>query len=561
MGAVLITALLVPLLGAVATLLVPSGAPRPSRPRRAATKNPETTRGKRRARRHQGGDKTVDDGTVSEGIIPGPLSAPASLPATETVTDTETYTETDTEVERDTPARAESDPDALEAAGRVRRTIVRVTALVSAALWVAVAVGGPTTAGPWTAEGVVAPAAAGAALMLAGAGGPPRRLAAAGSSLALSLAAAGLALATSDEGAALAVSALAAAVVVLALSARRPEDGGLGPAALALGGTAALAGGLLGLEVATGSVDLPARASLAPGTGLLLVAGSVAVALSAALRPRRALGLLLPVALGLGIPPASELGAIGDVVATVVFLAAAAVAGWWALAPRSPRGDPRPLVAILALVAIGVAASSTTGVPGDAAALAGLNASLPAAWLLASAAVVTAVVLAPIAALSAVPGFAAFLVIVGADPQPPQVALAALGVGGAIALAAALCRPSADDGDVVVEAPSPVGPLFAAIPALAAGAFLLVAPQRWSWVGAVDLQGWTDTGALVLAGGLVSVLLAGSTGRLSIPKVPLLVGTDPMPTQETNPISARIAMGAGLVLIVLVLALLASSGT
>ena len=227
-----------------------------------------------------------------------------------------------------------------------------------------------------------------------------------------------LALAPRDEGATLVALSLATAAGLGALAARRPEDGGLGPATAALAGITAVAAGLLRLDASTGGVDLPVSGSLAADAGVLLVGGTVTVAVAAALRPRHALGILLPVALALGVPVATLLGDAGDGVAVVLLVGAATVAGVWALLPRSPRNDPRPLVIALTLAAFGSAAVSASGIPGDAGTLVGLDAGLPAAWLLASAAVVSAVSLVPVAALAAVPGAAALTVVLVADPTP-----------------------------------------------------------------------------------------------------------------------------------------------
>ncbi|MGI8758649.1 MAG: hypothetical protein ACR2K0_05025, partial [Acidimicrobiales bacterium] len=397
-GAVLVAALVAPLLGALAALLVPSTQAKQPRPvgRRARKK------------------------ALAAGAAAGDESAQGK-PATAAVTGTE------------------PDPDAVERAGNTSRTLVRVAALVSATLWVTISLRGPSTAGPVRASGAVAPAAAGAALLLAAASRPARRLPAAGAGLALALATAGLALSQGDGGPGLAVAGLAVAAGLAALTGRRGDHGSLAPVALALAGTAALAGGLIRLAADRGEFNLPAGASLSLDAGVLLVGGSAAVAMAAALRPRSVTGMLLPFALVLGVPAATLLGAAGDGLGLILSLLATAAGAAWALSPRSPRGDLRPLVAALALAALAAAAVPTSGVPGSRVALTGLQAAgLPAAWLLAAAAVITAVTLVPAAALSAAPGAAALVVVLVAEPDPIRLMLVVLigatTVAGAVAV-------------------------------------------------------------------------------------------------------------------------------
>lgn len=503
---VLIAALVVPLVGAVAALLVPSGRTRRARPSR------------RRGRKQEPTAEITADGSDNDTVA--------------------------------------------DRAGLTSRTIVRVAALAAAALWVGVAVLGPSSAGPVRAIGPIAPAAAGAALVLAAVGRPTRRLPAAAAAAALTLASGGLALGARDGGAGLAVTALAAAAVVLALANRGGSDGNLAPSALALAGTAALAGGLVRIAADSGELNLPTDGSMPLDAGLLLVGGSAMVAAAASLRPRRAVGLLLPIALAVGVPAAAVLGGEGEAVAVVLMLLATASAVYWALIPRAPRHDVRPLVGSLALVSLAAAAVPTTGLPGSGSTVAGVQAAgLPAAWLLAAAAVITAVALVPVAALSAVPGAAALVVVLIADPGPVHQALVALAVAATVAGAVAVHRPlpAATEHEDDSQAATLLGPLLAAVPALGAGLWLVIAPDSWSWVGEVNLFGWTDTVAVGAAGGLVFAVAGVATGRVAMPVLPRLVGPDPVPVTDDPPRHARLALAAGLALGMVLIALLASS--
>ncbi len=520
-SAVLVAALVAPLLGALAALLVPSG--------QAKQPRPEGRRARKKA--------------LAAGAAAGEESAQGE-PATAAVTGTE------------------PDPDAVERAGNTSRTLVRVAALVSAALWVTISLLGPSTAGPLRASGAIAPAAAGAALLLAAASRPARRLPAAGAGLALALAAGGLALGQGEGRPGLAVAGLAAAAGLAALNGRRGDDGSLTPAALALAGTAALAGGLIRVAASSGAFNLPANASLSLDAGVLLVGGSAAVAVAGALRPRSTTGLLLPFALVLGVPAAALIGPEGDGVALILMLLAAAACAAWALSPRSPRGDLRPLVATLALASLAAAAVPTSGVPGSTIPVADLQAAgLPAAWLLAAAAVITAVTLVPLASLGAVPGAAALVVVLVADPEPNRLVLVTLivaaTVGGAVALRRA--APLEDHAHPSGAVAATFDPFLASIPALAIGLWLLLAPGSWSWVGAVGLDGWTDTVALAGAGGLIAVVASGASGRVAPPRLPRVTAPDPVRAVDDAPAGARLTLAAGVGLGLALIALLASS--
>ncbi len=446
-----------------------------------------------------------------------------------------------------------------------RRTVVRVASLTSAGLWIALSLLGEVAAGPARAVGAVAPAAAGAALLLAASGGPARRFPAAASVLALGLASAGLALGVGDDGAAWVVAGLTGACVLIALAGRAGGDVPPGSAALALAGAATVTAGLARVVATTGALELPVDGLLALDAGLLLVGGSAVVAVAGALRPRRSAALLLPVALAIGVPSATTLGAAGDAVAlALVLLALAATVGWAATSAQFP--DARLLSAALALVALAAAAVPTSGIPGTATAVEGAAAAagVPAAWLLATAAVVTAVSLVPLAGLCAIPGVAALTVVLVADPEPARLALAGLALATVVAAVAAVgqqVRGGVDDrprdGASAGSQPA-LGPLLAAVPALALGAWVLVVPTSWTWVGPVLLEGWSYSVALGAAGGLITVVAAAAAGRLALPRPPLIVAPDPVSGPHPGGSGWLVAV-AGVAVGLALLALLASA--
>ena len=425
----------------------------------------------------------------------------------------------------------------MEQAAALARVTVRVAALVAAGLWVGVTLVGHVVAGPFTAAGPVGPAGVGAALVLASVRHPVRRRSAVAGGVALTLLTGGLALVAGSGSLVLAGAVLAAGAAVIAVTSR---GDGQGPAGvLALAGMAVVAGGLLRLAASqpesalltapgTGGVLLPAEL---PGqaTAALLAAGAVVAAAAAALRARTVAALLLPIGLAVGIPALAALGPEGDAVAFVLGLTAVAAAGAWAA--RLADGLA-PLVVALALLAL-AAAAADTAVP------AGLpSGGLPAAWLLAASAVVTAVALTPLAALSAVPGAAALTATLVADPQAVRLTLVALVVVTASLTAVALARWRNDVWERAgagSAADHDAGPLLAGLPAAAVGAWLVVAPGTWAWAGAPALDGWSEGLAVALAGGLVAAVAAAAAGRVAIPSMPRLVGPDPELAEPVAP--------------------------
>jgi hypothetical protein len=319
------------------------------------------------------------------------------------------------------------------------------------------------------------PVAVGTALVLASIRWPRRWLPRLLAAVAGAVAVVGVARANgtgdlSDVGVAIAI-----ATVVAALASRLERDGGVGPAALAVGGAAAAAAGLARLETATGGFRLPDGRQLEPQPGWLLVLAATAIVVAAARRPRRAAAVLLPVGLWLGLATGGTLEHGGDAIALVLALGGA-------LAPH--------VHGAIALWALAAAATPVAGAG--------------AAGLLAAAAVIAAVWLHPRAALAAAPGAAALAAALVDDPTPARLALAAL----AVVTVARLWRTDLDDVDLVPGRASPVTAIVAAL-----AAWLLLAPETWTWTGDARLTGW-GTGVLLAAlaaavGGYVALSVRG----------------------------------------------------
>ncbi len=511
----LVAALLVPVVGALVAFLVPSGRSR--RPLRRFGRSDESS------------DDLADEAEPEITLI---VADPDSVP----------------------------EPAAVARAGATSRTAVRIAALAAAGLWTAIVLLGGATAGQLSAQGPVGPAGAGASLLLASVSRPARRGAAVGGALALSLLTAGLALAggSASGGPTLAVLALAGGAAVITVTTAKENDGGIAAATLALVGMVGVAGGLVQVEAA--GTDATTAAGRPLGAGVFLVAGGTLIATAGGLRPRRSASMLLPVGLAVGVAAGATLGALGEGTALVLAFGAVAVAAGWAVAPEG-RGGVRLLVVALALMALAVAAVPIDALPGSPLVEGRVSPGVPAAWLVATAAVVAGVVLVPSAALSAVPGAAAFAVVVAAEPSPAGLGVAGLAVAAVVAAAVAVARsdaaPQPGPGDAA--AGLALSPLVATVPALAVGAWLLVAPRTWAWVGDTNLVNWTESVALALAGGLIGVVAAGATGRLAVPRSPHVVAPDPVMVVTDPPVARRAALVAGVALGLTLLALVASS--
>jgi hypothetical protein len=367
------------------------------------------------------------------------------------------------------------------------RAWTRWLALADAGLWLAVlVVDADASVGRFGAAG--APAAIGTWLLLASISWPARRLPIVLAVLAAGLSAGGAALLAGGGDLSDAGGALAIAAVVVVLAARSEQDRGLAPAALAAGGAAAVALGLVRLEADTGG--------FARGGGWLVLLGAAAVAVGAGARVRRTGVVLLPLALAVGAQAGAGAGAsiaLGAVAVLVAGHAAAALALW---------------------------------------ALAASAVSVPAALLVASAAVVVAAWRHPVAPLVALPGAAALAFAAAQDGAAVWVALALL---GALTVARLWLADAHDVVDGVVSAPT--------IAAIGAGAWLLVAPETWRWADAPGLESW-GTGALYAIGAAAAAAFALASFTGTSFAAPALEVADPAYRPGDPRWAARAALAA-----------------
>lgn len=261
----------------------------------------------------------------------------------------------------------------------------------------------------------------------------------------------------------------------------RREDDG----GLWLATAGAVGAGLLSLGVAWDGV-------------VLTTIGCAVIAGASAARARRVGSVVLPAALVLGIASGG-----GGRVSVALGVAGAVLAS-------------RPAVA-LAMWSLAVAAAGASA----------------GASLLGASAVLLAVVVNPIAAVAALPGAASSVAALADAGDRTAVVLSLLAVVTVYRLVHARA-------DARAGMPSP-----ATTAALAAEAWLLVAPQTWSWAGAADLRGWR-TGVLIAAAGTaVGVFVVASFTETAF-VVPMLDAVDPA-TSVGDPRWARRASVVALV--------------
>lgn len=272
-----------------------------------------------------------------------------------------------------------------------------------------------------------------------------------------------------------------AIAVAVVVLGARREDDG----GMALATAGAAGAGLLSLGVAWDGV-------------VLTTIGCAVVAAASAARARRVGSVVLPAALVIGIASSG-----GDRVAVVLAVAGAVLAA-------------RPAVA-LAMWALAAAAA---GAPAGAS-------------LLGASAVLAAVVVNPLAAVAALPGAAATVAALADAGDRTAIALSLL----AAATVYRLVHARAEE-----RAGAPARPTTAA---LVAGAWLLVAPQTWSWAGSADLRGWR-TGIVVAAvGACVGAFVVASFTELTF-SLPAVDAADPA-TSVGDPRWARRAAIVALV--------------
>lgn len=353
------------------------------------------------------------------------------------------------------------------------RRLVGHLSIATAGLWLVLLLFDP---GASLGRFGVTPAAIGTWLLVASVTWPARRAPLALIVLAGGVSAGGASLLAGRGDFSDAAGALALATALVALAARSEDDSGLLPAIACILGAAAIAYGLTRLEAGTDA--------FVEGGGLLVVVGAALVVAGAGGRARRTGVVLLPIALLLGIQASAALDG-GDRVAVLL-----AVAG--VLAARRPG------------VALGCWAIAAAVV------------APPAALLLAAAAVLSAALPHPVVPLTALPGAAALAMAIAQDGSPSGLALAGL----AVLTVARLWRPGTSEAisesDVIGGRPSE--PTLAV---LLVGAWLLLAPETWRWVGHAEVAQW-GTGVLIaaVAGGIGSfVLFSFSDEPFSLPDI------------------------------------------
>jgi hypothetical protein len=377
-------------------------------------------------------------------------------------------------------------------AGAVAGTVVparaivalRIAALVAAASWFALLVdGGLVSAGRLHSIPLIAAAGCGAALVAAAVDASTlARPAWAG----VALAAASVALAagrTGTDGAG-AVAALAVAVAAAAI-AGRPSVRVSGTAGV---GLVVAAAGVVALRSAANSWQLPLTDATTShrSVGVLIVAGAVLLVLAGCQRTRGPAAVLVPAGAFVAAQAAPIVHRADGLAPLAVGLGLLAAAT--ALAARGGRPlvhRPAAALTVFALAAL-IAPGATRG-PG---------------LLLAAAGTLALALEAPAAAAFGVPGGVALAIALATRGGVTSFVVGVLAGFVALALAGAAAR----------EGAVPRPPIWTA-PVLVLGAWLLVAPGTWGWVGPVSLQAYDVGAARALAGAALCVVTLVLLGR------------------------------------------------
>jgi hypothetical protein len=404
--------------------------------------------------------------------------------------------------------------------------LVRGGAAVSAVAWALVA-GRGAELGRFHARPTAAVVAAGVALVLATRPADHRRdrlvLAAAAPALM-----AGTAAGLGDPSALpLAVALLAAGLVLTAAV----HD--LVPGAVATAGAALLAAGLADLDwalpLALGRPGfdggaLPAGLDAAPGAAVLVLSGALVVATAAALWPGRPAAVLLAPALAvaIGITPFVRPEEV------VPGVAAPAVPGVLAPLAALTLGTAWAGRVPLALGLLAVTAAAAPGAP------------VQSATLLAAAAVLAAALdtaRRPALGLLAVPGAAALAPVL-VDHGGPSAALVGVALTGTAALLAwraagpahlrfARCSPllgaSPPGRSGRGDGPPAAVSWPAALPAVAAAVWLVLAPTTWGWAvspASPALDTYAEGARLAAAGAAGGAAVAWQASRRSRGRAP-----------------------------------------
>jgi len=361
---------------------------------------------------------------------------------------------------------------------------VRAAALVSAACWFALVVDASVVSvSHLHSVALVAAAGCGAALVAAAVDTAAlERPALAGVALAaVSVAVAAGRTATDGGGT---VALLALTVALVALAGRSPVRV-WGTAAV---GLALAAIGVLALRSAANSWQLPLADAAAShrSDGVLIVVGAVLLVVAGAQRPRAPAALLVPAGAFLAAQAAPIVHRSDGLAPFTVLLAVAAVMA--ALAARSGRvlvDRPATALALLGVAAL-VAPGATHG----------------AALLLLAGGTLAAALGLPAAAALGVPGGIALAVALAARGGVTPFVVGVLAGIVVLALAAAMLR-----------AETPSRPLPWLAPVLALGAWLLVAPGTWGWVGPTGLRAYDVGAARAVAGAILCLVVLVLLGR------------------------------------------------
>ena len=361
---------------------------------------------------------------------------------------------------------------------------LRVSALLAAGLWFALLVdASQVSVGHLHSAPLVAAAGCGAALLLATVDRATlARPAWAGVALAaVSVALAGGHSATDGGGA---VAGLAVAVVAASVSVR-PSVRVEGPAAV---GLVLAAAGLVALRSAANSWQLPLADAVGShrGAGLSIVAGAALLMLAGSQRRRSPSAVLVPSGAFLAAQAAPILHrADGAAPAAIVLAAAAAALALAELSERRLLHVPTAALTLLALAAL-VGPGSARG-PG---------------LLLAAAGTLACAIEWPAAAALGVPGGVA-------------LALALTARGGAVAFVVGVFAGLAALGLAAVARREGrvARPGIWSIPVLVLGAWLVVAPGTWGWVGPVGLRSYDLGAARALAGAALCIVTLVLLGR------------------------------------------------
>jgi hypothetical protein len=306
---------------------------------------------------------------------------------------------------------------------------------------------------------------------------------------------------------ALVATALAATSVAVA-AGRTATDGGGILVALAVVVALLTAGGRLSIRVwgtaavglvvaAIGVVALRSAANAWPlplanatgnhrSAGVLIVLGAALLVLAGAHRVRGPAALLVPAGAFVAVQ-ASPMVHRTDGLAWLAILLGVAAAGTAAAARLGRPLLDRPPAALTLLALAALAAPGSTHGP---------------ALLLAAAGTLAAALGVPAAAALGVPGGVALAIALAARGGATVFMVGLLEGVVALALAAAVLRAA------------PVRrPQAWIAPVLAVGAWLLVAPGTWAWVGPVSLRAYDIGAARAVAGAAICLVLLVLLGR------------------------------------------------